>query len=77
MTTKYRLHELVDALPEHEWSEAERLLAALVTDDPVLRAVRLAPLDDEEETEDERAAVQEARAERDRGELIDDADCMP
>jgi hypothetical protein len=74
MTTKYRLHQLVDALPDNELDEAERLLAALMTDDPVLRAVRLAPLDEEDETEDERAAVQEARAERDRGELVDDAD---
>jgi hypothetical protein len=74
MTTKYRLHQLVDALPDNELDEAERLLAALMTDDPVLRAVRLAPLDEEDETEDERAAVQEARAERDRGELVDDVD---
>jgi hypothetical protein len=74
MTTKYRLHQLVDALPDNELDEAERLLAALMTGDPVLRAVRLAPLDDEAETDDERAAVQEARAERDRGELVDDAD---
>jgi hypothetical protein len=74
MTTKYRLHQLVDALPDNEVDEAERLLAALMTDDPVLRAIRLAPLDEEDETEDERAAVQEARAERDRGELVDDVD---
>jgi predicted transcriptional regulator len=74
MTTKYRLHQMVDALPDNELDEAERLLAALMTDDPVLRAVRLAPLDDEAETDDERAAVQEGLAERDRGELVDDAD---
>lgn len=74
MTTKNRLHQLVDALPESELSGAERLLAALTTDDQVLRAVLLAPEDKEAETDQEREAVEEARAQRDGGELVDDAD---
>lgn len=69
-TTKDTLHALVDGLPEDMWSEAERYLTGLTTDDPVLRLFLLAPLDDEPETEEERVAVEEARAEIARGEGI-------
>ncbi len=51
------LHRLVDALPDAAVSEAERLLEALASEDPVIQAARLAPLDDEPETPDEVAAV--------------------
>lgn len=74
MTTKDRLHRLIDALPEHELGQAERLLATLPGADPVLRAVLLAPEDDEGETDEERAAVREACEQVERGELVDDAD---
>lgn len=73
-TSKERLHRLVDELPDNELAEAERILEALTIDDPVLRAVEMAPLDDEPETDEERAAVAEAREEAARGELVDDAD---
>jgi hypothetical protein len=52
------------------YAEAERYLKGLTTDDPVLRAFLLAPLDDEPESEEERLAVEEARAELARGEGI-------
>ena len=67
-TTRQTLHALVDELPEGAWSDAERYLTGLTTDDPVLRKFLLAPLDDEPETEEERQAVEEARAEIERGE---------
>jgi hypothetical protein len=74
MTTKEALHRLIDELPEAEVAKAERLLKGLRIPDPVLRAIELAPLDDEPETDEERAAVQEAREEAARGDLIDDAE---
>jgi hypothetical protein len=69
-TTKESLHALVDGLPEDMWGEAERYLTGLTTDDPLLRKFLLAPLDDEPETEEERLAVEEARAEIARGETF-------
>lgn len=66
MTTKERLYRLVDALPERERETAAHVLeglAALAITDPVARALALAPDDDEPETDEERAAVAEARAE--------------
>ncbi|MSQ27848.1 MAG: hypothetical protein EXR51_06895 [Dehalococcoidia bacterium] len=73
MTTKQRLHELVDRLPEGETGLAERLLEDLL-EDPVAVALRNAPLDDEPETEEERAAVEEAKAAYRRGEYLTDED---
>jgi hypothetical protein len=43
-------------------------------EDPVLRALRLAPVDDEPETPAERRAVAKARAAAARGEVETDAD---
>jgi hypothetical protein len=63
------LHRLVDALPEAAVREAERLLEALGTDDPVMRAALLAPEDDEKETAEEAAAVQEGREAIARGDV--------
>lgn len=74
MTTKERLHQLVDELPERELSEAERLLNSLRIDDPVLRALDTAPYDDEPETDEERAAVAEAREALARGDVVADED---
>ena len=61
MTTRESLHKLVDLLPESEWEAARRVLEErLSKHDPVLRAFLSAPEDDEPETEEERAAVEEA-----------------
>jgi hypothetical protein len=68
--SKEGLHQLIDALPESELDKAARLLAALETTDPVLRALLLAPEDDEPETDEERAAVDEAREAARRGEVF-------
>jgi hypothetical protein len=71
MTTKEKLHQLVDALPEPVLAEAEHLLQdlRLRAVDPFLRALAAAPEDDEPETEEERAAIAEARAAIARGEV--------
>ena len=61
MTTREILHKLVDRLPESEWEAVRRVLEErLSKHDPVLRAFLNAPEDDEPESEEERAAVEEA-----------------
>ena len=61
MTIKEDLHRLVDELPKKELPVARRYLEYLRNmGDPVLRAFMEAPEDDEEETEEERAAIDEA-----------------
>jgi len=74
MTTKETLHQLIDSLPDEQLSTAEQLLATLRgrPHDPLRDALRHASLDDELETDDERAAVQVARAELARGGAIPD-----
>jgi hypothetical protein len=70
MTVKERLHQLVDALPESEAHAAERYLDYLreaATEGPLMRALRNVQLDDEPYTEAERAAVAEARKEKEKG----------
>ena len=52
---RHELHTLVDHIPEGDVPAARKILRALA--DPVELAIRTAPLDDEPETEDERAAV--------------------
>ncbi len=74
MPTRDSLHQLIDSLPDELLGEAERYLMTLQTDDPVLRALLLAPYDDEPETDEEHEGVLEARAEAARGELVDDED---
>ena len=76
MTTKERLHRLIDQLPEPELADAERVLEALRVHgaDRLARRLLTAPLDDEPETEDERRAVAEARDALARGEVVRDED---
>ncbi len=70
MTSRAALHHLVDDLPEAMWSEAERYLRGLTTTDPVLRALLLAPLDDEPLSPEEEAAIAEGEADLARGDVI-------
>ncbi|MBI4213799.1 MAG: hypothetical protein HY534_05750 [Chloroflexi bacterium] len=75
MTVKERLHQLVDNLPEGQVTEAaERALMQLqkMANDPVLRALLTAPLDDEPETDEERALVAEGLADLHRGDVLSD-----
>ena len=77
MTTLKELHDLVDWLPECAHAEARKtLLHHLQKHDPVAYALFTAPLDDEPETEAERAAVAEAYAAIERGEVISHEDLM-
>lgn len=75
MTVKERLHQLIEELPEGQaTAAAERALLQLqqLGDDPVLRALLNAPLDDEPETDEERALVAEGRAALERGDVVSD-----
>jgi len=60
MPGRATLHQLVDTLPEEEVSAVERFLTDLAALDPLERILRLALPDDEPETPEERAAVEEA-----------------
>jgi hypothetical protein len=69
MTTKARLHELVEQLPDPELEPARRFLEYLRdVGDPMLRLLMSAPVDDEPSTADEDQAAQEAWDEYRRGE---------
>jgi len=69
LTIKEDLHRLVDELPKKELPVAKRYLEYLRNmGDPVLRSFMEAPEDDEEETEEETAMIEEARQEYLRGE---------
>ena len=52
-------YRLIDRLPESQLSAVVRLLETMI--DPVSTALSNAPLDDEEEAVEERAAVEQAR----------------
>ena len=58
MTSRDDLHRLVDHIPEADVAAARKILRSLV--DPVELAFLAAPLDDEPETEEGRAAVEKA-----------------
>lgn len=66
MTTKERLHQAVETMTEDEAGAALRTLAE-ASGDAVAWVLDHAPLDDEPESEDERAAVAASRADRERG----------
>ena len=57
--TRQQAHQLIDRLPETQLSGLVQFLETIV--DPVTAALRHAPLDDEPETDEEKAAVSEAR----------------
>lgn len=68
---RQRLRQLVDQLPEEELQAAHRYLQYLLrVTDPVFRALLDAPEDEEPETPEEAAAVQEARDDARHGRLI-------
>jgi hypothetical protein len=57
--TRQHAHQLIDRMPETQLSGLVQFLETIV--DPVATALRNAPLDDELETDDEKAAVAEAK----------------
>ncbi len=66
MTTKERLHKLVDELSEPEADDALRYIAQR-REDPVIAAFRDAPEDDEPWTDADEAAMAEVQADRGAG----------
>ncbi|HTC23927.1 MAG TPA: hypothetical protein VK688_06160, partial [Gemmatimonadales bacterium] len=71
MAPRDNLHRLVDTLPESELERAERVLEALrQVAEPPYRPLEDAPLDNEPETPEERAAVDEARTDVAAGRVI-------
>jgi hypothetical protein len=69
MTTKERLHKLVDELSDQE-AEAALVIVERRRDDPMLHALAAAPLDDEPSDVDEDASAAEALAAHNRRESI-------
>lgn len=67
MTTKERLHQLVDELSEQE-AEAALVIVERRRDDPMLHALVSAPIDDEPSDPKEDASAVEALATYRRGE---------
>jgi hypothetical protein len=69
MTARERLRQIVDELPERD---AEQILRAVERwrDDPVGLALASAPVEDEPESPEERAAVAQARDEVRRGDVV-------
>jgi len=72
VSVKTELHRLVDELPETEVMPAKRFLEYLrdTHDDPVLRSLLNAPIDDEPLTPDDVAAIEEAKAAYRRGDYV-------
>ena len=67
--TRAELHELLDSLPDDRLEEAGRRLAELV-DDPVLRALMLAPIDDEPLAPEQAERLDRRRTSAARGNTI-------
>jgi hypothetical protein len=69
MTAKEKLREAVERLSEPEAEEALRFLDAR-SRDPLLEAVRSAPVDDEPSSPEEDQSAEEAWAHYQRGEAV-------
>ena len=73
MTTKERIHRLVDDLPESELETVKRVLeglSALSLPDPVAEALANAPVDDESVTDEEAQAIEEGERDIDAGQVV-------
>jgi len=68
MIARDDLHTLLDAIPEDKLPAVRAALEQLA--DPVMLALLMAPEDDEPLTEEDLESVAEARAARERGEVI-------
>jgi len=69
MSTKERLHKLVDELSEQE-AETALVIVERRRDDPMLHALASAPVDDEASGADEDASAAEGLAAYGRGEAV-------
>ena len=73
MTTKERIHRLVDDLPESELETVKRVLeglSALSLSDPVAEALANAPVDDESVTDEEAHAIEEGERDIEAGQIV-------
>lgn len=71
MITKENLYRLIDQLPNSELDAARRYLEYLRdTSDPVLRAFLNAPEDDEETTDEDMQAIEEAMEDVRSGDVV-------
>ena len=72
MNARQALHALVDALPENELTAAQRFLEYLRQQgqDSLRSFLMRAPFDDEPLSEGDEAAINEARDEKARGEVV-------
>jgi hypothetical protein len=66
MTVKERLHQVIDELSDEQAETALRRIDAL-RNDPLIRFLDAAPVDDEPISAEEQAAVAEAEADRANG----------
>jgi len=69
MTTKERLHQVVDALSEEEAADALDYIASRGRD-PLASRLDAAPIDDEPLTDEERESLREGRADIAAGRVI-------
>ena len=74
MVAREELHELIDQLPERELPAVRSYLRYLaeMAQDPILRKLVNAPIDDEPETDEERKAVEEAKKALEDGRVLSD-----
>lgn len=72
MVTRERLHQLLKELPDDELPAVKLFIQLLTTRDPMFLALASALWDDEPVTEEEEAAVREAKEKIARGEVISD-----
>ena len=73
MTTKERIHQLVEDLPESELETAKRVLealSALSSSNPVVEALGNAPVDDESVPDEEAQAIEEGERDIEAGQVV-------
>ena len=68
VVTRDSLHRLIEAPPDQNLTAAKEAIEPLA--DPFLVALANAPIDDELESDEEHAAVEEAKLELERGEYL-------
>lgn len=78
LTTKERVCRLVDDLQEEDLLVAERMLRGLLLrrEDPLIIFLESCPVDDEEETPEERERVSRVWEAIDRGEVVPHEEVM-
>ena len=70
LKTRERIHQLVDELPETELEQVAHLLERRYPSNPLLRALAVAPPDDEPESPEEADAIEQAYADVAAGRVV-------